>query len=176
MCVFMCFCAYLTLLHRSHSCTLHFDFSYLRTVQFGVIPLYFLEDKFHFVLHVLLCCYISKHVWFAWFVDFFMVDGSIKVWELNFAGPVPDEGDHPTELEGNRGIDDTCNDPKTFEAIDDKECQDNGCNPLMVKWLAKMKGDVSRSRLVCREIKKAKNKDEQLGPEDVFSPMPLSVV
>ena len=80
-------------------------------------------------------------------------DGSIKVWELNFAGPVPDEGDHPTELEGNRGIDDTCNDPKTFEAIDDKECQDNGCNPLMVKWLAKMKGDVSRSRLVCREIK-----------------------
>ena len=35
-----------------------------------------------------------------------------------------------------------------------------------------MTGDVCRSRLVCREIKKARNKDEQLGPEDVFSPMP----
>ena len=30
-----------------------------------------------------------------------------------------------------------------------------------------MKGDVCRSRLVCREIKKAR-------PEDVFSPMPPS--
>ena len=28
--------------------------------------------------------------------------------------------------------------------------------------------------LVCREIKKTKNKDEQFGPEDVFSPMPPS--
>ena len=31
-----------------------------------------------------------------------------------------------------------------------------------------------RSRLVCREIKRAKDRDEQLGPEDVFSPMPPS--
>ena len=37
-----------------------------------------------------------------------------------------------------------------------------------------MKGDVCRSRLVCREPKKAKNKDEHFGPEDVFSPMPTS--
>ena len=29
-------------------------------------------------------------------------------------------------------------------------------------------------RRVCREIKKAKDRDEQLGPEDVFSSMPLS--
>ena len=29
---------------------------------------------------------------------------------------------------------------------------------------------------VCWEIKRANNKDEQLGPEDVFSPMPPSVV
>ena len=29
-------------------------------------------------------------------------------------------------------------------------------------------------RLVCREIKKARDRDEQLGPEDVFSPMPPS--
>ena len=35
-----------------------------------------------------------------------------------------------------------------------------------------MKGEKCRSRLVCREIKKAKDRDEQLGPEDVFSPMP----
>ena len=37
-----------------------------------------------------------------------------------------------------------------------------------------MKGEKCRSRLVCREIKKAKDRDEQLGPEDVFSPMPPS--
>ena len=33
-----------------------------------------------------------------------------------------------------------------------------------------MKGEKCRSRLVCREIKKGKERDEQLGPEDVFSP------
>ena len=32
-----------------------------------------------------------------------------------------------------------------------------------------MEGDVCRSRLVCRELKEVKNKDEQLGPDDVFS-------
>ena len=37
-----------------------------------------------------------------------------------------------------------------------------------------MKGEKCRSRLVCREIKKAKDRDEQLGPEDVFSPLPPS--
>ena len=35
-----------------------------------------------------------------------------------------------------------------------------------------MKGEKCRSRLVCREIKR--DRDEQLGPEDVFSPMPPS--
>ena len=29
-----------------------------------------------------------------------------------------------------------------------------------------------REMSLCREIKKAKDRDEQLGPEDVFSPMP----
>ena len=38
----------------------------------------------------------------------------------------------------------------------------------------KMKGEKCCSRLVCREIKKARDRDEQLGPEDVFSPMPPS--
>ena len=37
-----------------------------------------------------------------------------------------------------------------------------------------MKGDVCRSKLVCREIRKAKKKDEKLGREDVLSPTPLS--
>ena len=38
----------------------------------------------------------------------------------------------------------------------------------------KMKGEKCSSRLVCREIKKTKDRDEQLGPENVFSPMPPS--
>ena len=37
-----------------------------------------------------------------------------------------------------------------------------------------MKGEKCRSRLVCREIKKAKDGNEQLGPGDVFPPMPPS--
>ena len=37
-----------------------------------------------------------------------------------------------------------------------------------------MKGDVCRSKLVCGEIKRAKNKDEQRGPDDVLAPMPPS--
>ena len=65
-------------------------------------------------------------------------DGVIRVEDMHFAGPVPDEG------------------------------------PLMLKWVDKMKGEKCRSRLVCREIKKARDRDEQLGPEDVFSPMPPS--
>ena len=60
------------------------------------------------------------------------------------------------------------------DVVDEKECHDNGCNLLTLEWVHKMKGDVCRSSLVCREIKKTKNKDEQFGPEDVFSPMPPS--
>ena len=41
-----------------------------------------------------------------------------------------------------------------FEVVDDKECHDNGCKPLKLKWVDKMKGEKCRSRLVCREIKK----------------------
>ena len=29
-------------------------------------------------------------------------DGVIRIEEMHFAGPVPDEGDNPTELEGTR--------------------------------------------------------------------------
>ena len=98
---------------------------------------------------------------------------------------------HPTELEGKWGVDGTWIDPKllitgrteemeymmkmgVFEVVDEKECYDNGCKPLMLKWVDKMKGEKCRSGLVCREIKKAKDRDEQLGPEDLFSPMPPS--
>ena len=58
--------------------------------------------------------------------------------------------------------------------VHEKECCDNGCKPLMLKWVDKMKGEKCLSRLVCLEIKRAKDRDEQLGPEDAFSPMPLS--
>ena len=57
---------------------------------------------------------------------------------------------------------------------DEKECHDNGCNPLTLMWVDKMKSDMCRWRLVCREVKKAKNKGGELGPEDAFSHMPPS--
>ena len=115
-------------------------------------------------------------------------DGVIRIEEMHFSGPVPDEGDSPTELEGKWGVDGTWIDPKlliagrkeemeymmklgVFEVVDEKECYDNGCKPPMFKWVDKMNGEKCRSRLVCREIKKARDRDEQLGPEDVFSPM-----
>ena len=118
-------------------------------------------------------------------------DGVIRVEEMHFAGPVPDEGDNLKEFEGKWRVDGTWIDPKlliagrkeeteymikmgVFEVVDEKECYDNGCKPLMLKWVDKMKGEKCRSRLVCREIKKARDRDEQLGPEDVFSPMPPS--
>ena len=34
-------------------------------------------------------------------------DGAIKIGEMHFAGPVPDEGDNPTQLESKRGVDST---------------------------------------------------------------------
>ena len=40
-----------------------------------------------------------------------------------------------------------------FEVVDEKECCNNGCKPLKLKWVDKMKGEKCRSRLVCREIK-----------------------
>ena len=75
-------------------------------------------------------------------------EGVIRIEEIHFAGPVPDEGDDPTELEGKWRVDGTWIDPKlliagrqeemeymmmmgVFEVVDDKECYDNGCRPLM---------------------------------------------
>ena len=104
-------------------------------------------------------------------------DGVIRVEEMHFASPVPDEGDSPTELQGKWGVDGTWIDPKlliagrkeemeymmkmgVFEVVDEKECYDNGCKPLRLKWVDKMKGEKCRSRSVCREIKKARDRDE----------------
>ena len=77
-------------------------------------------------------------------------DGAIRIEEMHFAGPVPDEGDNPTELECKWGVDGTWIDPKlliagrteemeymmkmgVFEVVDEKECYDNGCKLLMLK-------------------------------------------
>ena len=43
-------------------------------------------------------------------------DGVIRIEEMYFAGPVPDEGDNPTELEGKWGVDGTWIDPKLLIA------------------------------------------------------------
>ena len=45
-----------------------------------------------------------------------ITDGAIKIGEMHFAGPVPDEGDNPTELEGKWGVDGTWIDPKLLIA------------------------------------------------------------
>ena len=46
-------------------------------------------------------------------------DGAIRIGEMHFAGPVPDEGDYPAELEGRWGVDGTWIDPKLL--IDGKK-------------------------------------------------------
>ena len=43
-------------------------------------------------------------------------DGVIRIEEMHFAGPVPDEGDNPTELESKWGVDGTWIDPKLLIA------------------------------------------------------------
>ena len=43
-------------------------------------------------------------------------DGAIRIGEMHFARPVPDEGDNPTELEGKWRVDGTWIDPKLLIA------------------------------------------------------------
>ena len=43
-------------------------------------------------------------------------DGAVRIGEMHFAGPVPDEGDNPTELDGKCGVDGTWIDPKLLIA------------------------------------------------------------
>ena len=83
-------------------------------------------------------------------------DGAIRIGDMHFAGPVPDEGDYPAELEVKWRVDGIWIDPKLliagrkeeveymmkmgmFEVVDEKECYDNGCKLLMLKWVDKMK-------------------------------------
>ena len=90
-------------------------------------------------------------------------DGVIRVEEMHFAGPVPDEGDSPTELKSKWRVDGTWIDPKlliagrkeemeymmkmgVFDVVDEKKCYDNGCKPLMLKWVDKMKFKIGVSR------------------------------
>ena len=75
---------------------------------------------------------------------------------MHFAGPVPDEGDCPTELEGKWRVDGIFIDPKlliagrkeemecmrkmeVFEVVDEQEWYDHGRKPLKLKWAEKMK-------------------------------------
>ena len=83
---------------------------------------------------------------------------------MHFAGPVQDEGGCPTELEGKWGVDGTWIDPKLLiagrkeemeymmkmgvsEVVDEKECYDNGCKPLMLKWVDKRRTTWARRRI-----------------------------
>ena len=43
-------------------------------------------------------------------------DGVIRIEDMHFAGPVPDEFDNPAELEGEWGVDGTWIDPKLLIA------------------------------------------------------------
>ena len=75
---------------------------------------------------------------------------------------MPDEGGYHTEFEGKCGVDGTWIDPKllmagrkeemeyvrkmgVFEVVDEKECYDNGCKLLKLKWVDKIKGEKFRS-------------------------------
>ena len=56
-----------------------------------------------------------------------------------------------------------------FEVVDE-ECYDNGCNPLALKCVDNRKGDVRRSRLVCREIRRPKTEANNLDQRMCFHP------
>ena len=79
-------------------------------------------------------------------------EGAIRVGELHFAGPVPDEGDCPTELEGKWGVDGIWIHPKLLMAGRKEE----------MEYMRKMG--------VFEVVDEKECRDEQLGPEDVFSP------
>ena len=51
-------------------------------------------------------------------------DGAISIGELHLAGPVPDEGDNPTELKGKWEVDGTWIDPKLLIAGEDDGVHD----------------------------------------------------
>ena len=78
-----------------------------------------------------------------------ILDGVIRVEEMHFVGPVPGEGDYPHRARRNMGSRmEYMRKHGVFEVVDE--------NPLTLKWVDKVKGDVCCSRLVRREIKQAK--------------------
>ena len=61
-----------------------------------------------------------------------------------------------------------------FEVVDEKECYDNGGKPQTEMGGQDEGREMSFKIGLSGDQKRAKDKDEQLGPEDVFSPMPPS--
>ena len=62
-----------------------------------------------------------------------------------------------------------------LNCVNEKECYDDGCKPLMLKWVDKMKRREMPFKIgLSRDERRAKDRDEQLGPKVVFSPMPPS--
>eukprot|EP00971_Amphidinium_carterae_P329511 6462016-Amphidinium_carterae.1 len=59
-----------------------------------------------------------------------------------------------------------------FTYVPESECYEQQGKPYTLKSIDKMKGEKSRSRLVAREIKRNKSREEQLEASDVFSAMP----
>ena len=119
-------------------------------------------------------------------------DGAIRIGEMHFAGPVPDDGDCPTELEGKWRVDGMWVDPKlliagrreemeymrkmgAFEVVDEKRV----LRQRLQTSQTEMGGQDERREMpfkigLSRDKKRAKDRDEQLGPDDVFSPTPPS--
>lgn len=116
---------------------------------------------------------------------------------LPAAGPVPDEGDYtelweqefPEEHEGSIGVDgwwipdhllqERRHEEMTwidrqgvYSKVPAAECHRYQGRPYTLNRVDDMKGDKSRSILVVREVKKAKQKEDQLSPSEVFSAMP----
>ena len=61
---------------------------------------------------------------------------------------------------------------KLFDCVLESECAERQDPPCSLKSVLKNKGEKVRARLVVREIKRTKSKDEKLEPCDVFSAMP----
>ena len=65
---------------------------------------------------------------------------------------------------------------RVYERVPMRLCEEKGVKPLQLKWLDINKGDSScmkvRSRLVTKEIRKAKKPEEQLRQEETFAATP----
>ena len=53
-----------------------------------------------------------------------------------------------------------------FEVVDEKGYYDNGCKPLTLKWVEKMKGDVCRSRSVGKPRRPRRTMNTQMLPSE----------